>query len=156
MINLDPENLPGFNTYNESLAKCKGCTKRTIINHRERLINAGFITREEHSGQGGVEIWLNPEVLGLAKLSTTYGDNVVKIGDVASLFYEKAKNFHPLVHEQQEQLNNNSKVDKSGTLIMAIMDMEFPTVTRVAKPQEQDMNKTRTRRKMLTLPQNSK
>ncbi len=115
--NLDPDNLPGFNTYNESLAKCKGCTKRTIINHKERLKQSGFITREEHRGKGGVEIWLNPVVLGLAKLSINYGDNVVKIGDVASLFYEKAKNFHPLVHEQQEQLNNNSKVDKSGTQI---------------------------------------
>jgi hypothetical protein len=113
--NLDAENLPGFNTYNESMAKCKGCTKRTIINHRERLMNAGFIIKEQHCGQGGVEIWLNPEVLGMAKLSTTCGDNVVKIGEVASLFYEKAKNFHPLVHEQQEQENNNSNVGKSVT-----------------------------------------
>jgi hypothetical protein len=40
---------------------------------------------------------------------------VLKIGDVTSIFYEKAKNFHPLVHEHQERLNNNSKVDKSGT-----------------------------------------
>lgn len=113
--NLALENLPGFNTYNESLAKCKGCTKRTIINHRERLVNAGFITQEEHRGKGGVEIWLNPVILGMAKLSTPLEDNVVKIRDLASLFCEKAKNFHPLVHEHQEQLNNNSKVDKSGT-----------------------------------------
>lgn len=112
---LDTKSLPGFNTYNESLAKCKGCTKRTIINHRERLVNARFIIKENHCGQGGVEIWLNPEVLGMAKLSTTCGDNVVKIGEVASLFYEKAKNFHPLVHEQQEQENNNSNVGKSVT-----------------------------------------
>jgi hypothetical protein len=113
--NLDAENLPGFNTYNESLAKCKGCTKRTIINHRERLVNAGFIRKEQHCGQGGVEIWINPEVMGTVKLSTSYGENVMKIGEVASLFYEKTKNFHPLVHEHQEQLNNNSRVDKSGT-----------------------------------------
>ncbi|MBT33179.1 MAG: hypothetical protein CMO01_26255 [Thalassobius sp.] len=112
---LDTKSLPGFNTYNESLAKCKGCTKRTIINHRERLVNARFIIKENHCGQGGVEIWLNPEVLGMAKLSTTCGDNVMKIGEVASLFYEKAKNFHPLVHEQHEQENNNSYVDKSVT-----------------------------------------
>jgi len=112
---LEPNNLPGFNTYNESLAKCKGCTKRTIINHRERLVNAGFIRKEQHCGQGGVEIWINPEVMGTAKLSTTCSDNVVKIGEVASLFLSKAKNFHPLVHEQQEQENNNSHVDKSVT-----------------------------------------
>jgi hypothetical protein len=136
---LDPDNLPGFNTYNESLAKCKGCTKRTIINHRERLVNAGFIAKEQHCGKGGVEIWLNPVVLGMAKLSTNYGDNVVKIGDVASLFYEKAKNFHPLVHEQQEQLNNNSKVDKSGTEINGVpYGHESGKATRTGH--EQDKN----------------
>ncbi|GAA5027394.1 hypothetical protein GCM10011506_16680 [Marivirga lumbricoides] len=52
--------------------------------------------------------------MGTAKLSTNYGDNVLKIGDATSIFYEKAKNFHPLVHEHQEQLNNNSSVNKSG------------------------------------------
>lgn len=113
---LDPENLPGLSTYNSSLAKCKGCTKRTIMNHRERLAKAGFITKELHCGKGGVEIQISPEVLGTAKPSIYLGDNVVKIGGMASLFYEKAKNFHPLVHEQQEQLNNNSTVDKRGVL----------------------------------------
>lgn len=111
---LDPANLPGFSTYNSSLAKCKGCTKRTIMNHRERLIKAGFIIQEQHCGKGGMEIWINPEILGMAKPSIYLGDKVVKIGDMTSLFYVKAKNFHPLVHEQQEQLNNNSIVDKSG------------------------------------------
>ncbi|MTI21751.1 hypothetical protein E1176_12030 [Fulvivirga sp. RKSG066] len=117
---LDPENLPGFNTYNESLAKCKGCTKRTIINHRERLVNAGFIRKEQHCGQGGVEIWINPEVMGTVKLSTSYGDNVIKIGQLASLFLDKAKNFHPLVHEQHEQKNNNSKVDNVDNVIKGV------------------------------------
>lgn len=111
---IDPHDLPGFATYNSSLAKCKGCTKRTIINHKERLAQAGFIIREQHVGKSGVEIWINPEVLGVAKISNQFGGDILKIGDLTHRFLDKAKNFHPLVHEQQEHLNNNSTVDKSG------------------------------------------
>ena len=136
---LDPNELPGFNTYNESLAKCKGCTMRTIINHRERLTDAGFIIKKLHRGKGGVEIWINPKVLGAANLSTFMGNNVVKIGNVPSLFLEKAKNFHPLVHEQQEQLNNNSGVDNKGVPSGHQNGLDESETTRTE--QEQDKNK---------------
>ena len=111
VLKEDPEQLPGFKTHNESLAKCKGCTKRTIVNHRERLVRSGFIIREERRGSQGVEIWINPEVLGIAKRATGLVDGVIRIGSVDSFFSEKEKNFHPLVHELQEQENINSKVD---------------------------------------------
>ena len=111
VLKEDTEQLPGFKTHNESLAKCKGCTKRTIVNHRERLIRSGFIVREEHRGSQGVEIWINPEVLGMAKRATNLVDGVMRIGNVDSFFSEKEKNFHPLVHELQEQDNINSKVN---------------------------------------------
>jgi hypothetical protein len=111
---IEQNNLPGFNTYNGSLAKCKGCTNRTIMNHKRRLKQSGFITTEKSRGKGGLEIQICPTVLGIGKLSTNLGDNVVKIEDIASVFFDKVKNFHPLVHEPQEQLNNNSNVDNIG------------------------------------------
>jgi hypothetical protein len=111
---IDRNNLPGFSTYNSSLAKCKGCTKRTIMNHKQRLKQSGFITTERSGGKGGLEIQICPTVLGTGKLSTNLGDNVMRIGDVASVFLDKVKNFHPLVHEPHEQLNNNSNVDNKG------------------------------------------
>ena len=111
---LNSEDLPGFTTFNSSLAKCKGCTNRTIINHKERLKGAGFIVKEEHRGAGGVELWVNPEVLGIINLPTCAADKVTEIKDTSSLFYPEVKNFHPLVHELQEQKNINSSVDKGG------------------------------------------
>ena len=113
VLKEDTERLPGFKTHNESLAKCKGCTKRTIVNHRERLIRSGFIVREEHRGSQGIEIWINPEVLGIAKRATELVDGVMRIDSVDSFFSEEEKNFHPLVHELQEQENINSKVDNN-------------------------------------------
>lgn len=111
---LEMENFPGFGTYNSSLAKCKGCTKRTIINHRERLLRAGFVTHEKHRGSGGMEMWINPEVLGFARPTAYPVDKIVAKGDVATFFSSTMQNFHPLVHEPQEQNNINSSVDKSG------------------------------------------
>ena len=108
---LDISSLPGFRTFNTSLAACKGCTKRTILNHKERLKQAGVIVREEHRGSGGIELWISPEIFGEAKLSTISVNGVRKISAVASLFCEEGKNFHPLVHEPQEQNNNNSRVN---------------------------------------------
>ena len=109
---LNMHRLPGFRTFNASLAACKGCTKRTIANHKERLKQSGFIVREEHRGSQGIELWINPEIFGEPMLFTVPVEGVTKISAVASLFYGDEKNFHPLVHEQQEQNNNNSKVDK--------------------------------------------
>ncbi|MBP2831245.1 hypothetical protein J8281_03510 [Aquimarina sp. U1-2] len=136
---LGREQLPGFRTFNVSLATCKGCTKRTIINHKERLKQAGFIVREEHRGSEGIEIWITPEVLGHKKLCATSVDGVTKIGVVTSLFYDKAKNFHPLVHEQQEQRNNNITVHKSisGVSQKTHQDDKANTTGTI---QEHDMN----------------
>ena len=152
---LNMHSLPGFRTFNASLAACKGCTKRTIANHKERLKQSGFIVREEHRGSEGIELWINPEIFGKPMLSTIPIEGVTKISAVASLFYGDEKNFHPLVHEQQEQNNNNSKVDmlmtdkqkeKSGfpcghrsglsEAAAPLIPSDEPTGTK----QEQDMN----------------
>ncbi|WP_299189607.1 hypothetical protein [uncultured Aquimarina sp.] len=66
------EELPGFKTFNPSLASCKGCTVRTIINHKERLKAAGFITKEIHRGKSGIELWLNPNIFNVKKSSTIH------------------------------------------------------------------------------------
>ncbi|WP_339903791.1 hypothetical protein [uncultured Cyclobacterium sp.] len=57
------------------LLKCQRMEEQNDINHKERLKQSGFITKEEHRGKGGVEIWLNPVILGMAKLSTNCGEN---------------------------------------------------------------------------------
>ena len=106
--------LPGFKTYNASLAKCKGCTTRTIINHKERLKKAGFIISEEHRGAQGIELFLSLEiVLNHSKTVTDSGEEILKIEPETHFKEEKTKNFHPLVHEPHEQRNNNSTVENS-------------------------------------------
>jgi len=105
--------LPGFRTYNPSLASCKGCTVRTIINHKDRLKAAGFIIKEVHHGKTGIELWINPLI-----------------------FSDKVKNLHPLVHVQQEQINNNSTVDNLSVNLEGLITQY--EVTRTV--QEQDMN----------------
>ena len=109
---IDPQNLPGFRTYNTSLATCKGCTKRTILNHKERLRKAGFIVEEQHRGAEGIELWINNTILGKAELSTDMGEGLLKISHLPTLFLPEVKNFHPFVHEQHEHNNINSNVDK--------------------------------------------
>lgn len=108
----DPQNLPGFRTYNTSLATCKGCTKRTILNHKDRLRKAGFIVEDQHRGAEGVELWINNAILGKAELSTDKGEGLLKISHLPTLFLPEAKKIHPLVHEQHEHNNINSNVDK--------------------------------------------
>ncbi|MCG8322862.1 MAG: hypothetical protein MI921_25395 [Cytophagales bacterium] len=110
--NIDPQNLPGFRTYNISLATCKGCTKRTILNHKERLRQAGFIVDEKHKGAEGVEIWINKAIFGQAELCTDMGEGMLKISHLPSIFFPETKKIPPLVHEQHEHYNINSNVDK--------------------------------------------
>ena len=109
---VDPQNLPGFRTYNTSLATCKGCTKRTILNHKERLRQAGLIVGEKHKGAEGVEIWINKAILGKAELCTDMPGGMLKISHLPTLFLPEAKKILPLVHEQHEHYNINSNVDK--------------------------------------------
>jgi hypothetical protein len=102
--------LPGFRTFNTSLAKEQGCTVRTIINHKERLKKAGIIIREERRGAGGIELWINPKLMFEGGLPEGKSNTIPSISDI---FCANVKIFHPLVHEQQEQKNTNSTVDKS-------------------------------------------
>ncbi len=129
--------LPGFRSYNPSLASCKGCTVRTIINHKHRLVKAGFITKEIHRGADGIELRINPEVLGEVKVSTTTDDNTTQISPLASFFKGRVKNLHPLVHVQQELNNNNSTVDK---LITPEKGKEVAISSATRTPQEQNKN----------------
>ncbi|AXT51327.1 hypothetical protein D1818_10970 [Aquimarina sp. BL5] len=132
------ESLPGFTTFNPSLASCKGCTVRTIINHKERLKAAGFITNEIHRGKSGIELWINPSIFQAKKVSTIH-NNIQIIKEVYNL---KVKNFHPLVHEQQELKNNNSSVNKLTTkkegVRLSAHRQEITAVT--GTPQEQHKN----------------
>lgn len=102
----------GFKTYNSSLASCKGCTKRTIINHKERLKQSGFIIQEEHQGANGIELWINPDILFHGQKNVvSLRKNYMKILPGKPFLSSKEKNFHPLVHEPHEHDNNNSTVD---------------------------------------------
>ena len=107
---LLPDQLPGFRTFNKSLAKEQGCTVRTIINHKERLKKAGIIIREERRGTGGIDLWINPELLTWKRPADKKSNTIPSISNI---FCANVKNFHPLVHEQQEQKNINSAVEMS-------------------------------------------
>ena len=102
------QELPGLRTYNPSLATCKGCTVRTIINHKHRLVQAGFLAKEIHRGADGVELKIAAEVLEGIKVSTKADDNTTLVTPLTSFFTGRMKNLHPLVHVQQELNNNNS------------------------------------------------
>jgi len=106
---LDKE-LSGFKTYNSSLASCKGCTVRTIINHKERLKAAKFITKICH-GKSGIELWINPSIFRIPKLSTSNSDLRFKTKEIIAFSGYKVKKNHPLVQEQQEQKHNNRDVN---------------------------------------------
>lgn len=110
-VGLKEGDIPGFKTYNASLATCKGCTSRTIINHKERLKKSGFMVKEEHCGAQGIELWINPSILFAGqKLALERQGDFLKIQSDTSSFSSKGKNFRPLVHEPHEQRNNNSIV----------------------------------------------
>ena len=111
-IGLNENDIPGFKTYNSSLASCKGCTSRTIINHKERLNQSGFIVKEEHCGAQGIELWINPDILNYGQeVACEIQSDFLENNSKATSFSIKGKNFHPLVHEPHEQRNNNSTVD---------------------------------------------
>ena len=115
--------LPPFSTYNSSLAKCKGCTVRTIINHKERLKASGFIVGESHCGKTGVEIHLNSAIVSKQSIFKNNVETLYNIDFEKIKINDKVKNFHPLVHEQQEQINNNSIVNKSLSLHKGVRQM---------------------------------
>ncbi len=104
---------------------------------------AGFISKEIHRGKVGIEIWANPLIFTLKKLSIVDLNSDAKIPTITSLFTDKVKKIHPLVHEQQELNNNNSNVEKlitpkeQGALHTA-HKTKNNFVTRTSN--EQDMN----------------
>ncbi len=141
--------FPGFKTFNPSLASCKGCTTRTIMNHKERLKSAGFIIKETHHGKTGIELWINPLIFTPKKLPTPTVCKETKISQITSFFTKRVKNFHPLVHVQQEQNNNNSSVDilitseKQGVRPKA-HKQKYNCVTRTAHEQHMNTRESRT------------
>lgn len=135
------DKLPGFKTYNPSLASCKGCTVRTIINHKHRLSQSGFLIKETHRGADGVELKLNPAILSDVKLSTLQDDSRVQVTPLASFFKGRVKNLHPLVHVQKEHINNNSTVDKLITPKTQEQKNKEVTISSAKRtPQEQNKN----------------
>ena len=135
------DKLPGFKTYNPSLASCKGCTVRTIINHKQRLAQSGFLVKEINRGADGVELKLNPAILIEVKLSTQQDNNKVQITPLGSFFKGRVKNLHPLVHVQKEHINNNSTVDKLISLKSQEQKNKEVIISSATRtPQEQNKN----------------
>ncbi len=134
--------LPGFKTFNSSLATCKGCTKRTIMNHKERLKSAGVITKEINCGKSGIELWINPLIFIPKKQSTQPLDSLLLKHENTALFMGEVKNLHPLVHEHQEQENNNSSVDNLITPkhYNSQTEVKWKNTDLTESRQEQDRN----------------
>ena len=81
------ENIPKFYTYLASLAELKSTSTRTIRNHKNRLLEVGFILAEKFQGQNGYEFIINLDVV--------FGQ------EVAELIREVNTEFQP----QKEQTN---------------------------------------------------
>jgi hypothetical protein len=106
------EELPGFSTYNESLAKLRGCTARTIINHRRRLVSAGIITGEQIKGNLGLLIWFAPGITKDKHLLFQLPGNIQMRVPNSGNDSPSMKSFQALVHEHTKLKNNNRDVDK--------------------------------------------
>jgi hypothetical protein len=103
--------FPGFHTFNDSLAKERGCTSRTIINLRQRLVKSGVIIKEERNGFEGLTIWFSDSFFSHNKLYTSMNLEVKNFQVISSSMKSNMKNIHPLVI-YHELINNNSNVDK--------------------------------------------
>ncbi|WP_271770413.1 hypothetical protein [Aquimarina algiphila] len=131
------DGLPGFRTYNSSMATSKGCTIKTIKNHRKRLQSAGFITGEINHGAMGIELLINERVFSLGKQTKNY--NFLEAEKSPENYPNRGerKNLPPLVHVHQEQNNINSIVNNKERRLSTPPDNEtYGTST----PQEQHMN----------------
>ncbi|WP_299187665.1 hypothetical protein [uncultured Aquimarina sp.] len=141
------EELPGFKTFNPSLASCKGCTVRTIINHKERLKAAGFIIGETHRGKLGVELWINPVIFNVKKSSTIVIQIPSHLKNSNTISDGIVKNLHLLVHEQQELKNNNSSVDKLITekegVRLSAHKQKITEVTGTSQEQHKNIRESR-------------
>lgn len=125
------EGLPGFRTYNSSMATSKGCTVRTIKNHRQRLKSAGFITGEINHGAMGIELQINERVFSLGKQTKNYDFSDTKKTTENIKNRGEGKNLPPLVHVQQEQKNINSNVNnKERRLSTPLDDVTFGAGTK--------------------------
>ncbi|MBL6445737.1 hypothetical protein JMN32_05415 [Fulvivirga sp. 29W222] len=104
-------NMPSFRTYMSSLAACKGCTVRTLYNHKERLIKAGFIKEIKRHAGDGIEVWVNPEVMwkGAYKVQKLE-EGGTSLTPVYNHIEANRKKIQGLVHELQEHNNINSNV----------------------------------------------
>lgn len=104
-------NIPSFRTYLSSLATCKGCTVRTIYNHKERLVKAGFIKEIKHHAGEGIDLWISPEIMwkGAYKVQKLE-EGGTSLTPVCNYIEANRKKVHGLVHELQEHNNINSSV----------------------------------------------
>ncbi len=105
------DGLPGFRTYNSSMATSKGCTVKTIKNHRKRLQSAGFIIGEINHGATGIELLINQNIFSPKKQGKNYDFQDSKKYSKTTQEKGEGKNLPSLVHVQQELNNINSIVD---------------------------------------------
>lgn len=111
------EGLPGFHTYNPSLATYRNCTCKTIMNHKKRLKAAGFIIEEVNHGKSGVELVINTSIFSL-RAAPNQPETSLKTENTAPSFVSQiGKNLHPLYLEQKE-LNNNTNSDVDNSCVM--------------------------------------
>ncbi len=126
---LDPEKdlIPGFHTFNPSLAKDRGCAVRTIINIRRRLVQSGLIKIELLNGNDGIYIWFADELFKHNPLYTFMVkrdmQNLHALTSSETHFSGSTmKKLHPLV--SHELINKNRNVDKWKTQEFDLLDDE--------------------------------
>lgn len=120
LLNTKPieslKELPGFRTYTSSLAKERGCTDRTIQNHRKLLEEAEIIIKQENHGGNGIHIWFNERIIirTVQNLAQEPVDNSSPKSSSSLQKGKETKNFHPLPQDLQDLKNkdNIEGVDK--------------------------------------------
>ena len=120
---IDPASdmIPGFHTFNPSLAKDRGCAVRTIINLRRRLMKTGVIKKELLNGNDGIYMWFANEFFQHNELYTSMVKrDMQNLHASTSVLMPTMKKLHPLVYH--ELINNNRDVDKCITQEMDLQD----------------------------------
>lgn len=113
---------PSLHTYTPSLAKLRGCSNKTIQNHRKKLKESGIIVKEEWHGKNGLRIWLNPELVyktcveNIFQCTSQNGN----LAEKTSTDSNKTKKLHPLQQDLQDQQDLENNIRNVDMLVKAI------------------------------------
>ncbi len=89
------DSFPGLRITNEKLARLRGCTTRTVINLRQRMVESGLIKMEKRAGFQGIIIWFADEVFAANELYTSIFLNVKKRCPPCRFFQGQYENITP-------------------------------------------------------------